>query len=214
MLGAWRQLNATFRICLCAAVVILAIFGVRRILVHPALAPIGSSTVQQTYEPPAPARSIPASKADLPWDVPAHRYRGRVTVVVRDTTRAADGTAEVHEHKVDVLIPRDDAPPLVRTDAGTAATSSYTRIRQPWIRWAPGLLLGAAVGSEGRASPELGVVALRVARRIDLGLSATRSGLGPVIGLEIWREWTLTGSWQALRRHGAGAAAVGFCYRF
>ncbi len=211
---AWRELNATFRIAIVVALVLVGCGILRRALrPGPGSPPASSAEVQDTFQAVPETPSIPA-RAVVP--APAHRgpYRGRLTIAIEDTTRAPDGTAPAAPRQIEVLIPEDDTPIVMRATPGVRATVRYERIRKPWVAWAPGALLGASVGQSGRVSPHGGIVLVRAWRRLDLGAAVCREGIGPVIGWEAWREFTIVGQWTTLPFRGnSGPASLGICYR-
>ncbi len=209
----WKQFNATFRIVLVAALVV-AIASIAWRL-WPKHAPGPSAVLQPTFQPAIETKPIALARLGAALSGKESEYRGKLTVTVRDTVRSETGAPVVRERSIEVLIPRDDRPPELRSADGLQAVASYSPIRRPWIRWAPGLLIGGSIDDSGRLSPHGGAVLFRAWNHLDIGAGSSRYGVGPVLGYEAWREFTLLAQYNAIRfRPEVGRWSVGLAYRF
>ncbi len=218
LVEVWRQINATFRIGLAAAGIILATVLLSKLncRTDPPVSP-PQARVEETYHAVPQAR--PAS---APSDAPKTasgkkaRYRGLLTVTIADSSPAAPGSTPTStERQIRILIPDDDGTPLIAGDSTLHARALYRSIPDPTFRLLPGVLIGATVGQSGRFSPAGGLVLVQAWKRLDLGIGGTREGAGAVAGLELWREWAIQGQYALWRPKGsAGPWSVGIGYRF
>ena len=167
----------------------------------------------EEYHEATPSNSIPESQVPaLPYTKPDH-VRGRVTVTTRDSTHTALGKDTVITHHIEVFIPTDDKPPVVRGDSNTQIT--YAEVREPFVGFKPGLLIGGTVNLDLQPSIFGGVLVFQAFKHLDIGAGVDRNGLGPLAGWEFWREFTAFGQYDIIA-FGADKhkTSIGLAYRF
>ena len=197
-------------IVLSAALALVGVLAIKGCL-KPGPAPVGPTTVGQVYTQVPASGSISLAPTDVPTGHKASEYRGKLTVTVKPPA-GTDAPMRPPE-TIEVLIPKK-GPPEVRATPGDTVKVSYVPISKPWLRWAPGVLVGVSMGESGRVSPEIGLAAPEAFQRLDLGIGASREGIGATVGWIFHPRLEAVGQWNAIRFSNGGRIGLGICYRF
>jgi len=117
---------------------------------------------------------------------------------------------------IKILVPVD-APVFVLSDSGKVDPTvrvSYIAYRNPWVDLKFHVLGGVGVNEHLEPTISAGVTFITMVDYVRLGILADRFGLGLGGGVELWREWNVTGKWNLLNWHDRKTVVtVGIGYR-